>query len=282
MKKILVPTDFSDFALNAAKLAADLAKKTGARVYFMHAVHIPSTGAGNLPGFPSSESQNIPEGIFILKHVKKKFKELMAMDFLKDINVGHAVSFNGIFESINEQVEKLDIDLIIMGTHGTSGYVNDFFIGSNTDKVVRLSETPVIAIRDEVKDCVFERIVFASDFEEGVENSFDAIQELIDLFEAQVDLVRVITRDDFYFSDPMLEIMEDFAKKRGLKKYTCHVFSADNVQEGINEFAKRNNANMITTITNGRRGLARLFNGSVTGDLLKSSPLPILTIKAKK
>jgi len=281
MKNILVPTDFSDFALNASKLAADLARKTGSRIYFMHAVHIPSTGAGNLPGFPRSESQNVPEGIFILKHVKKKFKELMAMDFLKDVNVGHVITFNGIFESINEQIEKHQVDLVVMGTHGTSGYVNDFFIGSNTDKMVRLSETPVIAIRDEVKDSVFERIVFASDFEEGVEKSFDAIQELIEIFDAHVDLVRIITRDDFYFSDPMLEIMEDFAKKRGLKKYNCHVFSADNVQEGINEFAKRKDANMITTITNGRRGLARLFNGSVTGDLLKSSPLPILTVKAK-
>lgn len=281
MKNILVPTDFSQFALNASKLAAELAKKTGGRIYFLHAVHIPSTGAGNLPGFPSSESQNIPEGILILKHVKKKFKELMELDFLKGVNVGHVIAFDGIFESINKHITEHNIDLVVMGTHGTSGYINDFFIGSNTDKLVRLLETPVIAIRDEVKEKDFKRIVFASDFEQGVEASFDSIQTIIEMFDAHVDLVRIITRDDFYFSEPMLEIMEEFASKQGIKKYKCHVFSADNVQEGINEFAKRNNADMITTITNGRRGLARLFNGSVTGDLLKSSPLPILTVKAK-
>lgn len=281
MKKILVPTDFSEFALNAAKLAAKLAKKTDARIYFMHAVDIPREGAGNLPGFPGSESQNIPEGIFILKHVKKKFKELMEMDFLEGVNVGHAISFNGMFDSLNEQIEKHGIDLIIMGTHGTSGYVNDFFIGSNTDKVVRLSKAPVLALRDEVEINSFKKIVFASDFGIELDKSFAPIQEIIEFFDAEVSLVRIVTRDDFYFSDPMLQMMNEFAKSKGLKNYSCHVFNADNVQDGINEFAQRQNADLITTITQGRRGLARLFNGSITNDLMKSSPLPVLTVKAE-
>lgn len=277
MKKILVPTDFSEYALNAAKLAADIARKFEARIYFLHIVDMPAVETGIIPG---QTRQDIAEGLFILKKVKKDFKELFEQDFLKGLNIAEAVQFDGVYESVVEQAKKHEIDLIVMGTHGTSGYVNDFFIGSNTDKIVRLSETPVLTVRDEVKDASFENIVFASDFGEGVEDSFDGIGELVKLFDAKIEMVRIITRDDFYYAAPMLSLMEDFAKRQALKNYECHVFSAESVQSGINEFAQYKNADIITTITHGRRGLARLFNGSVTSDLMKNSAFPVLSVRA--
>lgn len=278
MKKILVPTDFSEYSLNAAKLAAKIAKKWEARIFFLHTVDIPVNETGIIPG---QTQQDVAEMLFILKLAKKRFKELMSQDFLKGVNVAEAIQYDGVYESVVKQAKKHEIDLIVMGTHGTSGYVNDFFMGSNTDKIIRLSETPVLAVRDEVTVDSFKNVVFASDFSEGVDESFEPIAKVIENFDSEVHLVRIITRDDFYYSDPMLNLMEEFAKKKGLKKYTCNVFSADNVQEGINEFAQRKGADLITTITHGRRGLARLFNGSITNDLVKSSPLPVLTVKAK-
>ena len=277
MKKILVPTDFSEYALNAAKYAAEIARKFEARIYFLHIVDMPAVETGIIPGQTRAD---IAEGLFILKKVKKDFKELFEQDFLKGLNVAEAVQFDGVYESVVEQAKKHDIDLIVMGTHGSSGYVNDFFIGSNTDKIVRLSETPVLTVRDEVKSPSFKNIVFASDFGEGVEASFDGIGKLIKMFDAKVELVRIITRDDFYYAAPMLTLMEAFAKRQALKNYECHVFSAETVQDGINEFAQFKNADLITTITHGRRGLAKLINGSVTSDLMKNSPLPILSARA--
>lgn len=278
MKKILVPTDFSDFALNAAKLAAELARKFDARIYFLHAVSMPSyaTGGGNQQTY-----QDVAEGLFILKKVKMNFDELINQDFLKGINVATAIQYNNVYENITKQAEEHDIDLIVMGTHGASGYVNDFFIGSNTDKIVRRSEIPVITLRKEVTNFDFKKIVFASDFGEGISDSFQYIADFANLMGAKVDLVRIITRDDFYFSGSMLDTMENFAKQHGLKDYDCHIWTAENVQTGINEYAQRHKADLVATVTNGRRGLARLFNGSVTTDIMNSSPLPVLTIKAK-
>lgn len=279
MKKILVPTDFSEYALNAAKLAANLAKKFDARIYFLHVVSMPVYETGIIPG---QSQQDIAEGLFILKKVKMDFQELLSQDFLEGVNVAKAIQYDGVYESIVKQAKENDIDLIVMGTHGSSGYVNDFFIGSNTDKIVRLSKTPVLTTRDEVLDPKFERLVFASDFGDGVVTSFRKIAEMAELLQAKVDLVRIITRDDFFFSGPMLDSMDSFAKENGLVNYDCHVYAAETVQIGINEFAHRVNADLVTTVTHGRRGLARLFNGSVTSDLMKSSTLPVLTIRAQK
>lgn len=279
MKKILVPTDFSEYALNAAKLAAAIAKKFNARIYFLHVVSMPQYETGVLPG---QSGQDIAEGLFILKKVKMDFQKLLSQDFLTGINVATAIQYDGVYESVVGQAKKHDIDLIVMGTHGASGYVNDFFIGSNTDKIVRLSETPVITTREEVVNPKFDKIVFASDFSEGIGKSFRKIADLAGVFESTVELVRIITRDDFYFSGPMLDSMDVFAKDHGLVNYNCHVYAAESVQIGINEFAQRKNADLVTTITHGRRGLARLFNGSVTSDIMKSSPLPVLSIRLEK
>src|SRR5690554_3426649 len=159
MKKILVPTDFSEYALNAAKLAAAIAKKFDARIYFLHVVSMPEYETGIMPG---QSRQDIAEGLFILKKVKMDFNKLLESDFLEGVNVATAIQYDGVYESVVEQSKKHDIDLIVMGTHGSSGYINDFFIGSNTDKIVRLSKTPVLTTREEVKNPKFENITFAS------------------------------------------------------------------------------------------------------------------------
>lgn len=277
MKKILVPTDFSEYALNAAKLAATIAKKFDARIYFLHIVNMPQYETGIIPG---QSSQDVAEGLFILKKVKKDFQELVNQDFLKGVNYATAIQYDGVYESVVSQAKEHEIDLIVMGTHGSSGYINDFFIGSNTDKIVRLSDTPVLTTREEIQNPNFDNIVFASDFGEGIGKSFRRIADIANQLNSHVELVRIITHDDFYFSGPMLDSMESFAKKHGLSNYNCHVYAAENVQHGINEFAQRKNASLITTITHGKRGLARLFNGSITSDIIKSSPLPILTIRS--
>jgi len=93
-------------------------------------------------------------------------------------------------------------------------------------------------------------------------------------------LLHVVTKGDFYYTAPMMKRIDEFAKKNNLKKYSCHVFNAESVQQGINEFAQLNHVDLIATITSGRRGLSRLLNGSVTEDVMHKVDLPVLTIKA--
>lgn len=276
MKRILVPTDFSPFALDASKTAAEIARRNNAEIVFLHVVTLPSYESGILP---YQDAQNIAENLFILKLVKKNFAELFASDFLQGIKLVEAVSYSAVFDSITENTEKHGIDLIVMGTHGTSGYINDYFIGSNTDKVIRKSTIPVIAVKS-FSGAQFNRILFAGDFSDSLEKNFVPIKNFADSYDAELMLLHVVTKGDFYYTAPLMKRIDDFAKKNHLSKYSCHVFNAESVQEGINEFAQLNNANLIATITSGRRGLSRLLNGSVTEDVVNKVDLPVLTIKA--
>src|SRR5690554_8163632 len=73
---------------------------------------------------PGQSQQDIAEGLFILKKVKMDFQELLSQDFLEGVNVAKAIQYDGVYESIVKQAKENDIDLIVMGTHGSSGYVN--------------------------------------------------------------------------------------------------------------------------------------------------------------
>ncbi len=275
MKRILVPTDFSSFAMEAAKTAADIARKTNAEIVFLHVVALPTYESGVLP---YQDNQNIAENLFILKLVKQKFQHLLESDFLKGLKAVSGISYSGVYEAITENIEKHGIDLIVMGTHGSSGYVNDFFIGSNTDKVIRKSSVPVLAIKSH-RDTDFNKIVFAGDFSDSLEKDVHFIKNFAELYNAELLLLHVVTKGDFYYTSPMLKRIEEFAHKHNLKNFSCHVFNAESVQYGINEFAQLNQAKLIATLTSGRRGLSRLLNGSVTEEVINAVSLPVLTIK---
>jgi len=276
MNRILVPTDFSSFAMEASKMGAEIARKNNAELIFLHVVSLPSYESGILP---YQDSQNIAENLFILKLVKKNFAELLASDFLKGIKVIEALSYNAVYDSITENTDTHKIDMIVMGTHGSSGYVNDYFIGSNTDKVIRKSKVPVLAVKS-FNNANFNKILFAGDFSDSLEHNFDAISSFSQSYNAELMLLHVVTKGDFYYTAPMLKRIDEFAKAKQLKNYSCHVFNAESIQEGINEFAQLNGADLIATITSGRRGLSRLLNGSVTADILYTVDLPVLTVKA--
>lgn len=276
MKRILVPTDFSKFALEATKTAAQIAQKHHAELVFLHVVSLPTYESGILP---YQENQNIAENLFILKLVKKNFETLFQNDFLRGIKCAEGISYSGVYDAITENSKKHDIDLIVMGTHGSSGVVNDYFIGSNTDKVIRNSSVPVIAVKEHKEGTDFKKILFAGDFSDALEKKFDFIRQFAQSYNAEMLLLHVVTKGDFYYTAPMTRIMEDFAKNQGLKDYSCHVFNAASVQEGITEFASMHEVDLIATITSGRRGLSRLLNGSVTEKVVNKGALPVLTVK---
>ena len=274
MKRILARTRFSVHAYDAAKTAADIARKTGAELVFLHVFSIPTYEEV----LPYQDNNDVAESLFMMKLVKINFDKFLASDFLEGIKVAQGVSYTGVYEAITENVVKHEIDMIVMGTHGSSGFVDEFFIGSNTDKVIRKSSVPVLAVKS-YGDTNYRKILFAGDFSDSLERNFDFIKSFAKIYDSEMMLLHVVTKGDFYYTAPMLKRIEDFALNHGLEKFSCHVFNAESVQLGINEFANMHDVQLISTITSGRRGLSRLLNGSVTGDVIARVSLPVLTIK---
>ena len=100
-----------------------------------------------------------------------------------------------MWEVINSEQFK-NSDLIVMGSHGISGF-SKVFIGSNTEKVVRLADSPVLTIKNEIEDFGVKNMVFASNFFEESHTVFKKIKFFADLYKTHIYLLKVITPKEF-------------------------------------------------------------------------------------
>ena len=168
MKKILVPIDFSDEAKYACKIAASIAKTNNSEIILLHMLDIPSAVIDPLD---SNNMKGGAQAIFYMKAIHKKFKKIKSLPFFDGLKVTEDVKFHKAFDGVIEESKKYNVDLIVMGSQGATG-LKEMLVGSNTEKVVRHSEIPVLVIKHDVEDFDINNIIFASDFSDESKRSF--------------------------------------------------------------------------------------------------------------
>lgn len=273
MKRILVPTDFSEHAEYALRVAAEIAKENNSEIILLHMLELPHQ-AGDAIG----SGHIIPEIMFFKDKAIGNLEELMDADFLEGINVSEVVQFEKAFEGILAVTKKNNIDFIVMGSHGASGY-QEMFIGSNTEKVVRLSEVPVLVIKNKSGDFAAQNFVFASDFSDEIKKPFKKVLEFATVFKSHLNLVMINTPNSFKPTHVAEKIMKNFIQGFNYADYSLHIYNDVNVEKGILNFANSKNADLIGMCTHGRTGFAHFFNGSISEDLVNHASKPIITFK---
>lgn len=275
MKKIIVPIDFSDYSEYALRVAADIAKKNEAQLYLLHMLDISDQMIS------ITEATKRRELIFFMELAKKRFEEFNKKDFLKGVNTIPVIKHFKVFEEIDNVAKEVGADLIIMGSQGASG-VKGYFVGSNTEKVVRTSDIPVLVVKSETKNFEPKTIVFASDFNTENLDAFKAIKKFADAFNATLKMVYINT-PNAYFKNTLeiREQMRQFLNKTSISNNSENIiiFNDYSVTEGILNAAEMLKANMIAIPTHGRKGINKLLAGSVGEDLANTSQIPVLTVK---
>lgn len=279
MKKILVPTDFSVQAENALKVAAQMAKRFNGEIFLLHMLELPmqlvSTTSGSAVG---GGSKNLPEALYFMKLARKRFAEIMKEPYLKDIKVHETVEFHQAFEGIMEVSKKHNCDLIVMGSHGATGF-KEMFIGSNTEKVVRNSTIPVLVIKNEHEVFNIKDFVFATDCDLDNKHTLNQAMRFADQIDANLHLVYINTANNFRTTEQAHQCMADFIKGEDKSKFTFNIYNDVSVENGILNFARSIKAGLIGISTHGRKGLAHFFNGSISEDLVNHAQQPVVTFK---
>lgn len=272
MKRLLVPTDFSEQAENALKVAVEIAKKRNSEIYLLHSIELPVHLA------TAGSSGGLPQSLFYMKLAEKRFNEFREKSFLKDIVMHEIVGKNEIYEDIDEICKNHNIDLIVMGSNGASGF-KEMFVGSNTEKVVRTSETPVLVIKNTHPEFEIKDFVFATDFSEQFRPAFGRAKDFAEDIGAKIHLLLVNTPANFKTSAQSHELMESFISDMDLKNYTLNVYNDTSVEKGILNFANFINAELIGMATHGRKGISHFLNGSISEDMVNRIDMPIITFK---
>jgi len=275
MKKILVPVDFSECSEYALKIAANFAKEYDAEIIALHMMGMTDSVLTN------TQTKQMLEGIYYIKLAQKRFKEFLNKDYLKDISVSDIVYNYKDFSEINNVAQENNVDLIVMGSHGSSG-LSEVFVGSNTEKVVRNSDIPVLVVKKEVENINFKNAVFASDF--TVENTpaFKKAMKFFKSLDSKVTLLNVNLPGQNYRSSKEMESrVKDFLfSADALDQLEDVVYYNDyTVEDGIFNYSNNNDIGLISLPTHGRRGLAHFFSGSISEDLVNHSTIPVITFK---
>ncbi|MDX5347716.1 MAG: universal stress protein [Hymenobacteraceae bacterium] len=277
MKRILVPTDFSEEAQNAFEVAIQIAKKTGAAIKLLHVIEMPRTA--NFSAMGSVVPRDPNEEIFVIKvmeSTRDQIRNMIAQVEHEGVDIVQEVDVDTIFNKINEVVDRDHVDLIVMGSKGSSG-IREMLIGSNTEKVVRLATCPVLTVKHKHAAFDVKNIVFPSNFDDEAQRLVDQVKMIQEIFDARIHLLYVNTPGTFGSSDKIQEKMHYFAERFGLHDYTVNVYNDSIEEDGILHFANRINADLVTMGTHGRRGIAHLLSGSIAEDLVNHTVKPVLT-----
>lgn len=272
MKTILVPTDFSQHALYALKVAASIAKKINAEINLIHVFILPSSG---FEQYEYIVDNYIKERV---EYANKQIEKLVKLEFLKGIAIRKEIIADKLLWEAVTDKKFPNTDLIVMGSHGTSGLSNAF-IGSNTDKIVRLADAPVLTIKNEIEDFTINKMVFASNFFEESCRVFEKIKFFANLYNAHIDLLKIITPKNFESTPRSQKLINDFVNNFELKNYTATIYNARNIENGILELSHNQNSDLIAIETHGRTGFAHLINGSLAENIVKHEPKPVLSVK---
>ncbi len=275
IKSILVPTDFSEQAESALKVAAQIAKKNDATIYLLHILELPM----HLSDLMSSGSPApAPEAIFFMKQTHKKFEEIMDQDYLKDIEIVETVSFEDVLHGVVDSSTKNNVDIIIMGSHGSSGF-EELFIGSNAEKIVRTSKKPTLVIKEDCELFDINDFVYATNFDDEDKPNLLAANEFANSINAKLHLVWINTANGFKTTYETEEKMNNMISGLGINNYTLNIYNDITVEKGILNFADSVRAGMIGISTHGRKGISHFINGSLGEDVVNHAKRPVLTFK---
>lgn len=273
MKRILVPTDFSEHAENALKVAAQIAKKNNSEIIILHMLELPSQMNDAVLGGAS-----IPETMLFMKKANEMLDEVSSRPYLDGISITEIVKMDKPIHGITQVSKDYEVDLIVMGSHGSSG-IEELLIGSNTEKVVRNSEIAVLVIKKGITNFNASNIVFASDFSDETKKPFEKFVNLSKLFEAKIHLVTICTPNSFKPTHVAEKAMNDFTTEFNLSNYQTHIYNDTNIEKGIINFSNSINADVIGMCTHGRTGFAHFFNGSISEGLVNHAVKPVITFK---
>ncbi len=273
IQNILVPTDFSTCATFAVNAAVLLAKKHDATLHLI-------TCTTPIQGKPTTSNHGEEDADY--KRLINK-TDLLLNDLEKNIKAKHEKIigkqvFGSLVEAILTYTEANEIDLIVMGSHGVSGK-NEYFIGSNTQKVVRKVHTPVLVIKNPVEHVNFKKVVFASAFNLSDKAVFEKMIELVSMDEPEIHLVMINTSS--WFGQPAALSK---AAMEGFKKYCyplkCHIhFYRDfNIDAGIRHLSEDIKADLVSISNHEKHPIKRIFTGSSVEALVNHSEIPVLSL----
>lgn len=266
IKKILVPVDYSESSLNALESAIFIAQRHNAIVHILHIRDITIEANEWQTPDPAKEFYNAIAGNVVTKHGLKT-----NITFAEGL-VGHVI-IKTVFE--------MKTDMVIMGSHGESGY-RDFFIGSNAYYVIKRATCPVLLIPPGKRWNDFEKIIFPVRPALLLSKPHDFIYELLKCNTRQctVCVLDVSNEKNFSSTHWQSEIINE-VKNRNLSDKIEVTFSKNistDISKSVLATAKNLKADLLVISPGVDVATRPFFVGPFSQRIINHSRIPVLSI----
>lgn len=275
MKTILVPTDFSDTAYNAATYALSMAPHLKVdRIVLYHAYEL----IVPIPDVPTSIPMVNPDDLRIASQegLDKMQKELAPLA-AEGVSIVTRADNTLLAATIDDVVKQEEATLIVMGITGGSK-VEEILVGSNTIDVVKHTSCPVLIVPGKASFKGIAKIVFACDLRQVADTTPIApLKKLLAAFHAELHVINIDHESRHFSTDtPFETLMLDTLLEDYQPAY--HFIDNPDVVQGITEFAESIHADMILTIPKKHGLFERIFKRSNTAKLAYQTHIPLLAI----
>jgi nucleotide-binding universal stress UspA family protein len=273
MNSILVPTDFSDTAMNAGCYAVSLACDLGIqKIILYNAYQAPMSADPSMPAVQLFD-------IDVLKKTSEDGLDKFRSDLQASCNRPMLFETKSEFQLLTGGVEELckheEIDAIVMGVTGGSK-VEEVLIGSNTVSVAKHVTVPVFIIPMHAAYKRLNQVLLACDFKKVVNTMpVQSIRNVLDVTKAKLHILNVSekqTKPDEAFESLLLDTLFQGYDPE------YHFIHDTHFTEAINHFADSNEIDLIITIPKKHGLFEGLFRKSHTKSLVFHSHLPLMVI----
>ena len=273
MRRIIVPTDFSDTSKNAARYAVQMAAAIpGASIILYNLTDKIALGSDSSP---LTEDKNDRFTVLqaALNNLKGELGEVSEVTVESVVEEG-----SNLTDCLERYVRYNGIDLIVMGITGATR-LEQIFMGSNALNVVNVGTCPVIIVPPNAVYKPIKRVLFACDFK-NVSSTIplSPVKAVLDIFKPSLFIVNVDT-------DHYVEVSDEYKSQRALLENMFADFKPEfyfirmyDFQDSISSFAADRDVDLILTIPRKHHFLTGFFKTSHTKKLAYHSHVPILAV----
>jgi nucleotide-binding universal stress UspA family protein len=274
MKKILLPTDFSETSDNAFIYALEMARILNAELVLLHTFDLPITDSQAIPVsfgliYETIELKNFDH----FKEHLPKLRELAAQRNLDNIDMKHILMDGDLISNIKKVVTQENIDFVVMGTKGTSGW-SEVFFGTNTGSVIEGVSVPVLCVPLEATFVKIESIAFTTRYRKKDIVALNKVLIIAKKLHAKVKCLYVKTSDSDVTQDEMKRWESHFEEE----PIQFFVLPSDHVEQTIEDFLIDQGIDVLAMLTYKRNFFVALFSHTLTQKLSFHLRTPILVM----
>lgn len=271
-KKLIFPTDFSDVSIAALPMAKYFAEKIGAEIVFLYVIEPPTGVAKVFSDFDEERA---------LQESRKMLAKFIAdNETPSDANIPFSamVKIGKPYQKIVEAIDEVDAVIAILGTAGAKG-LHATFVGSNTGKVIRMTNCPVVSIKNGVSEPNVKSILLPIGIESVNNHKILGTIHYAKLLGASIDIVAFVPKDEESEAQNIVNHVKESAEERGVSINRAEVVVlTESATAAVLQFAQYASSDMIAVLTENDPTLNTALLESASEYIVHRSEIPVLNL----